>query len=598
MTQQTSWDLSPLFSSLDDSALQQEQEELVKQNRTFAKKWTENPKYLSDPEVLKTALDEYEKLERSLGTSGMQGYYYWLSSELDQLSPELKARLNKITELSSKLANERRFFLLNLSKVSADQQAVFLSATGLAPYHYFLQRLFTVSKYELSEKEENILSLLGLPAYGSWVRMTEAFLAEEERVVLDSNKKKKRVPFGELMSLTTDNNKEVRDVAAAEVHAITAQYAPIAEQEFNAILQTKKVEDELRGFDRPDSSRHLSDDIDTAVVDAMLSAVEGQYQIARDFYQLKAKLLGLKQLAYHERNVEYGEIKQEYSYEDSITLVEKVLSKLDPEFGAITTRLSQSGQIDVFPKKGKANGAFCAHELLDAPTYVLLNHTNKLRDVTTLAHELGHAINNELMRPKQHALYFGTPLSTAEVASTFMEDFVLEELVHGADEEQRLAIMLMKLNDDISSIFRQVAAYRFEQELHKTFRERGYLPKEEIGQIFSRHMSSYMGPAVEQSEGSQNWWVYWSHFRRFFYVYSYASGLLISKSLQAKVRKDPKFIKKVKEFLSAGLSSSPREVFEKLGVDITDTEFWNIGIGEIRDLLEEATALAKKLGKI
>jgi oligoendopeptidase F len=257
-----------------------------------------------------------------------------------------------------------------------------------------------------------------------------------------------------------------------------------------------------------------------------------------------------------------------------------------------------NSQFDVYPRKGKVSGAFCAHHLISQPTYILLNHTEKLRDVLTLAHELGHGINNELIREKQNALNFGTPTSTAEVASTFMEDFVLQEILKQADDELRLSIMVMKLNDDVSTIFRQIACYKFEQELHQEFRQKGYLSKEEIGRLFQKHMSSYMGIFVQQSAGSENWWVHWSHIRSFFYVYSYASGLLISKSLQNSVKDKPKFIEKVKEFLSAGLSDSPKNIFKKLGVDITDKSFWNKGLDEVENLLDDTAKLARKMRRI
>ena len=157
---------------------------------------------------------------------------------------------------------------------------------------------------------------------------------------------------------------------------------------------------------------------------------------------------------------------------------------------------------------------------------------------------------------------------------------------------------MTKLNSDVSTVFRQVACYKFEQDLHKDFREKGYLSKEEIGSLFQKNMAAYMGDAVEQSEGSENWWVYWSHIRRFFYVYSYASGLLISKSLQKSVRDNPEFINEVKEFLSTGLSDSPNNIFEKCRIDIADKSFWNTGINEVEELLDETEKLAKKLGKV
>ncbi len=228
----------------------------------------------------------------------------------------------------------------------------------------------------------------------------------------------------------------------------------------------------------------------------------------------------------------------------------------------------------------------------------MLNHTDKLNDVLTIAHELGHGINNELIKEKQNSINFGTPLSTAEVASTFMEDFVLEELMKEADDETKLALIMQKLNDDISTIMRQIACYMFEQELHEKFREKGYLSKEEIGKLFQKHMNDYMGEFVEQSEGSENWWVYWGHIRRFFYNYSYASGLLISKALQNSVKQAPEFIDKVKGFLSSGLSESPKNIFMKMEIDITNEDFWNKGLDGVETLLEKAEKLAEKLGRI
>ena len=162
----------------------------------------------------------------------------------------------------------------------------------------------------------------------------------------------------------------------------------------------------------------------------------------------------------------------------------------------------------------------------------------------------------------------------------------------------KLALMVHKLNSDISTIFRQIACYMFEQELHKRFREEGYISKEEIGKLFQKHMSAYMGHAVIQSQGSENWWIYWGHIRNFFYNYSYASGLLISKAMQARYAEDHSFISKVKEFLSAGTSDSSKNIFKKMSIDITDKKFWESGLGKIEEDLKAAEKLAKKLGKI
>lgn len=594
----TTWDLTNLFADDSDPRIEKNRTTVEQKSYGFINKWKPRKDYLKDPAVLRKALDEYETWKRNYGTDGDAGYYFWLRTQIDRNNTELKAKFNKIEEFSRKLENDIQFFHLRIAKIPKSLQTTFLEYPGLMKYRHFLERIFVESKYLLRENEEKVLNLKSTTSYANWVRMTSDFLAKEEAKVLLEDGRSGKKTLSEITSLTSSKNRKVRDIAANAFNAIMKKHVDVAEVELNSILAHKKVDDELRKVARPDLIRHISDDIESEVVDSLIASVSGRFDISVKYYRIKAKLLGVRKLKYHERNVEFGDIDKKYSYEKSIKLIYTVFQRLDPAFMDILNRFIRNSQFDVYPRKGKGSGAFCVHHLISQPTYILLNHTDKLRDVITLAHELGHGINNELMREKQNALNFGTPTSTAEVASTFMEDFVLQEILRGSDDELKLAIMVMKLNDDVSTIFRQVACYSFEKELHHEFRQKGYLSKNEIGKLFQKHMAAYMGDAVEQSKGSENWWVYWSHIRYFFYVYSYASGLLISKSLQNSVKKDPAFIAKVRELLSAGLSDSPKNIFRKLGINIADRFFWDTGLDEVETLLEETTLLAKRLGKI
>ncbi len=595
---QTVWNLSPLFRADDDPRMEKKSKEIERKSYEFINAWKNRNDYLEDPSVLRQALDHYESWKHSFGTDGDEGYYFWLRLQQDQNDPKLKARFNKIQDFSKKIENDIQFFYLRVARIKPEHQQRFLEHGALGRYRHYLERIFAESRYHLSEPEEKIMNLKSSTSYANWTRMTEGFLSKEERAVITETGIRKVLPFSGIIGLMNSKDKRVRDTAALAFNDILKKNVEIAEAELNSVLQHKKIDDELRGASRPDLLRHLADDIESEIVDALLDAVARRFSIAGRYYSLKARLLNVKRLRYHERNVEYGIIAKRYPYPQAVNLVYTVMSKLDRRFGEIFSGFIQNGQIDAYPRKGKDSGAFCMHHLMTQPTYLLLNHTGKLHDVLTIAHEAGHGINNELIRERHHALDFGTPTSTAEVASTFMEDFVLEEILASADDELRLAIMIQKLNDDISSIFRQVACYRFEQDLHREFRAKGYLSKDEIGKLFQTHMAAYMEKAVEQSPGSENWWVYWSHIRYFFYVYSYASGLLISKSLQNSVKNDPQFIGKVKEFLSAGLSDSPKNIFRSLGIDIADKQFWNKGLDEVETLLESATGLAQHLGKI
>jgi oligoendopeptidase F len=589
----TEWDLSPLLSSDDDPKIELEQNTITEDTQRFVEKWRPRNDYLENPATLREALDDYEQWVRSHGAYGDSGYYIRLRRAQDQTDPGLKAKETVWNDRGKKITNQLRFFVLSVAKIPLDEQAAFLDYPGLGDYRHYLERLWAEAPYLLDEQSENILSRKSATSYRNWVRMREDFFSRQEKQVLQENGAKATKTYEEVLSLTSSNNKEVRDDAGRAMNEILIDLSGISEAEINSVLEDKTINDDLRGYTRPDTSRHLQDDISTEVVDAMVAAVSGRFDIPKRFYELKAQLLDLPYLQYHERNVGVGEVTKEYPYKEAVDLVYGSLHNLDPEFGEIFTRFATNGQIDAFPRKGKRGGAFCSYDRLPTPVYILLNHTNKLRDVMTLAHETGHGINDEIMRQKQNELNFGTPTSTAEVASTFMEDFVLQNILKDANEEERLAGMLVKLNDEMSTIFRQVAFYRFEQQLHMVFREKGYLSTQEIGGIFRSHIAAYMGeqPAI----GSDNWWMYVSHFRYFFYVYSYASGLLISKSLQNTVKENSESISNVKELLAAGLSESPENIFSRMRIDITDRKFWERGLEEVDKLLIETENLAKTI---
>ncbi|MBV9453885.1 MAG: M3 family oligoendopeptidase [Rubrobacter sp.] len=590
----TEWDLSPLLLGNDDPKIEREQKTIVEDTKRFVEKWKPRTDYLENPAVLREALDDYEKWLRSHGAYGDSGYYVSLRRAQDQTDPDLKAKETVLNDRGKKTTNQLRFFVLNVAQIPLNEQPAFLAYPGLSDYRHYLERQWAKAPYLLAEQSENILSRKSSTSYSNWIRMREDFFSRQEKQVLQEDGAKATKTYEEILSLTGSKNKEVRDDAGRAMSEILVDMSGICEAEINSVLEDKMTNDDLRGYARPDTSRHLQDDISTEVVDAMIAAVSGRFDISKRFYELKAQLLGLPYLHYHERNVEIGEVAKEYPYREAVDLVYESLYELDPEFGEIFADFVKNGRIDAYPRKGKRGGAFCSYDRLPTPVYILLNYTNKLRDVMTLAHETGHGINDEIMRQKQNELNFGTPTFTAEVASTFMEDFVLQNILKDANEEERFTGMLMKLDDEMSTIFRQVAFYRFEQQLHSSFREKGYLSTQEIGEVFRSNVAAYMGE--QTAKGSHNWWMYVGHFRYFFYVYSYASGLLISKSLQNSVKESPRSIDNVKEFLAAGRSETPENTFGRMGVDITDERFWEAGLQEVDRLLTETEKLAARIG--
>ncbi|MCA9381049.1 M3 family oligoendopeptidase [Candidatus Dojkabacteria bacterium] len=588
------WNLDVIANPDNFERIRKEVEESA---NNFVEKWNNNLEWLEKADVLKEALVEYSNWIDNYGEYDKEMYYYSMMLTLDEANAEIKAKYNSIHKLAVEIANKINFFEIRLSKVNSQIQTIFLESDSLKEYKHFLERLFRSGAHILSESEEKILTLKSKVSHNNWVDMLSSLLSEEEREVLNEEGNPDIKNFSEILELISNRDKKVRDKAAEVFNQILVDYVKVSENEINSVLENKQITDQIRGYNRPDESRFIADDITAESVETLVATVTKSFEISKRFYELKAKVLGLDKLEYHERNIEINNIYKKYPFDEAYTLVKNAFGNLDSELENIFVRLFQNGQVDVNPKKGKAGGAFCITVNRKLPTLVMLNHTNSLTDVTTMAHEFGHGINFELSQI-QNGLNYDFPMCTAETASTFCEDYVIKELLKDADDETKFNMYMMKLNSDVSTIFRQIAFYNFETELHAEHKKLGYLSKEQIGKIFQKHMQSYMGDSVIQSEGSENWWIYVTHFRRFFYVYSYAFGLLVSKVLQSRVESNPKYINEVKQFFGAGNSNSPEELLKDINIDISSSNVWEEGLKLIENTLGETISLGEKLGKI
>jgi oligoendopeptidase F len=223
---------------------------------------------------------------------------------------------------------------------------------------------------------------------------------------------------------------------------------------------------------------------------------------------------------------------------------------------------------------------------------VLLNHVDSAKSVMTLGHEMGHAIHGELSKV-QKPLYENHTISVAEVASTLFENFVFEELLKTMTEKEKIIALHDRIQDDVQTIFRQIACFNFEVELHETIRKNGSLSKEEMGTLMNKHMKAYLGPKFTLTDLDGYFFVSWGHLRMFFYVYSYAYGQLISKALYKKYQADKNYIHEIKKFLSAGGSKSPEDIFKDIGIDTTKPEFFIEGLKSIEEDIERLKKLIK-----
>jgi oligoendopeptidase F len=226
-----------------------------------------------------------------------------------------------------------------------------------------------------------------------------------------------------------------------------------------------------------------------------------------------------------------------------------------------------------------------------------MNYTDKLRDVMTLAHELGHGLHQYLARPVGY-LQCDTPLTTAEMASVFGEMLTFRRLLERfPDPRTRLALLCSKIEDGFATVFRQVVLTRFEQTLHRARHEQGELPAERINELWLEANRPMHGDVVRLTPDYGWWWMYIGHFVHApFYCYAYAFGELLVLALVQKYNEEgPDFVPRYLDLLAAGASEAPHVLLARLGVDVNDPSFWELGLRLLGSMVDEAEQLAEGL---
>jgi oligoendopeptidase F len=575
----TKWNLSSLYNGVDDPQIELGMQTIERLTKSFEKKYRGRD-FLSTSEKLLEALKGYEKVMEAF-TALDAGVYFQLRLAIDSADTAASAQHSLFSERATKASNQVQFFGLLLAKVPLKQQKEFLNDVALKRYWYLLKKTFETAKYNLSESEESLESLLSGPAASRWVEGQEKLLSRQK---VDHEGKSISIP--EAISIIPDQKKSIRKSLYESVLTKLKDISQFAESEINALYTYKKIMDERRGYKNPYTSTVLGYENDEKTVEALVSVVTNNFSISREFYLLHKELLReKKKLSFADRSVNIGKIKKEFDFESSCKLVSSAFSKFGPRYAEYLDSYLLNGQIDAFPNIGKTGEIFCCSPGLDRSVYILLNHTNNINAVSTLAHEMGHAVHAEMSR-QQGILYQDCTFSVAEVASTFFELVLFDELVGVLTEAEQKILFHDKIMGDIAAIFRQIACFNFELELHTRIRSEGYLDALEIAKTLSKHLESYAGDAFAFSELDGYFFVRWPHIRNNFYVYTYAMGQMISRSLYEKWKKNPEYAKKIEAFLSAGGSMSPRDIFKKLGIDIADTEFYQIAIDAIRQDIE------------
>jgi oligoendopeptidase F len=480
--------------------------------------------------------------------------------------------------------------------VADDAAQRLLAEPSLARYRHYLDQKRAWRPHFLSEPEEKILEEKAITGRAAFVRLFDETVASM-RFPFEHGGRTESLSLSQINAHLYDADRAKRRAAAEGLTSGLRDYARILTYLMNTLVLDHRSDCGLRHFDDPMGPRHLANEITPSVVDALMTAAERYHSTVHRYYRLKGRLLGLDQLYDYDRYAMLFPDLPTCDWPTAQNIVQESYEAFSPKAGAIIREFFDKSWIDAELRDGKRGGAFSSSTVPSVHPYILMNFTDKVRDVMTLAHELGHGLHQYLSRGVGY-LQCDTPLTTAEMASVFGEMLTFQRLQQRyAEPRVRLAMLCSKIEDSFATVFRQVVLTRFEQALHQARHERGELTTEQINELWLAANRPMHGDVVRLSDGYAWWWSYIGHFVHVpFYCYAYAFGELLVLALVQKYKQEGAvFVPRYLELLSAGGSDAPHVLLGKLGVDVNDPAFWELGLRLLDDMVSEAEKLARSV---
>jgi oligoendopeptidase F len=602
----TAWDLEPLVEGEGQEGVTRRLAEALERANAFSASYAGKLGEL-DGGGLQEAMVELAAIYELVGRAG---YYAALRFSTDTADPANGALLQRVQEGETAIQTTLLFFELEWAALSEERAEALLAGEDLDFCRHHLRNVRRYRDHLLSEPEEKILAEKALTGSSAWTRLFEELTSAIEVELPGSPGQEQSGPEGGegggkvaldvALSRLSLPDREIRRTTAEAVTVALAPGLRTRAYLFNTLLADKATDDRLRRYPHWLAARNLSNEASDESVQALLGAVRGRYELARRWYRLKAKLLGVERLADYDRSAAVTDDLLTYPYSRAREIVLDCYSSFSPELGDVARRFFDERRIDAPVRPAKRGGAFCASAVPSVFPYVLLNYTSRRRDVLTLAHELGHGVHFALAA-RQGVFHQSTPLTLAETASVFGETIVFGRLLEeDSSPASRLALLAENLEDTIATVFRQVAMNRFEDLVHSERRDQGELSVERFGELWAESQSEMFGDSVEVTEGYRSWWSYIPHFIGSpGYVYAYAYGQLLALSVYQRYEQTgAELVPRYLELLAAGGSRSPEELGRIVGVDLADPGFWEAGLDLVERQLEEAEAAAHASGRI
>jgi oligoendopeptidase F len=390
------------------------------------------------------------------------------------------------------------------------------------------------------------------------------------------------------MSYAFSPNPEHRATAYQELYRVYENEATLLAQVYiNRVRDWHSENVELRGFASPIAVRNVRNDVPDAAVEVLLEVVRSNAGLFRRYFQLKAGWLGMERLRRYDLYAPLATSDRSVPYPEAVSLVRSTFESFHPLFVRHADRVFDERHIDSEIRKGKRGGAFCSTVSPKLTPWVLINYTGKVRDVATLAHELGHALHS--MMAEGHPLLTHHPsLPLAETASVFSEILITDRLLKEETDPLTRRELLASFVDDIyATVLRQAYFVLFELAAHDAIREGTSL--DALNELYMANLEEQLGDSVELSREFQVEWLSIPHlFLTPFYCYAYSFGQLLVLALYRRFQEEGEAFKPgYLKLLSYGGAARPEHILSEVGIDITDPEFWQGGFDVVDERIRE-----------
>ncbi|MEQ8832973.1 MAG: M3 family oligoendopeptidase [Miltoncostaeaceae bacterium] len=579
------WDLSPLVA--DAGEARRRLDACLERCRAFEAAHRGALPGMDGP-ALAAALAELAAIDNEL--SRVSSYAH-LRESVDVSAEENQDLSAAVDRGLVEAGNALRFFDLEWIALDEEAARVLHDAPEVAADRHYLVALRRFAPHTLSEAEERMLSERGPAATSAWQTLFGRITSTLE-LEFDSGEGTEPHTIDRLLAMVREPDRDLRRRALETLYAGLEPHTPTLAHCYDTLVGDRLAMDRLRGYSGPMEPTHLRNELRGEVVESMMSAVEEHYPLAHRWFAIKAGLLGIDRLELHDQYAPLGEARA-VDFPEATRLIDTSFGRFSPRIAGIARDFFGQRRIDAEPRTGKRGGAFCAPVAQDALPYVLMNFTDRMDDVMTLAHELGHGMHFALAAGSQSALSFGTGLALAEVPSTFAELVTFDHLMEvETDPQTRRALISERLEGSFATVFRQTVLARYEQRAYALRAEGSALTADRLSEIWFAENSRYYGDALALPDGYRIGWSYIPHFiSTRFYTYAYVFAHLTTLALYARFReRGEPFVDDYIGFLAAGGSASPADLLRPLGVDLDDPAVWDPGFAEMERLIGVAEA--------